>query len=955
MLDIRQKRGVRIFMISLVFIIVQGPKLFSQILELQNLPATTKWQQINTDNFRLIFPEGFESEAIRTANIMESIRIPASNSLYQKPRKFSIILQNKQGFSNGFVNIAPLRSEFFTISPQDYNSLGNVDWIEHLAVHEYRHMVQFSKTYSTGFNKLNYWLFGEYGLATWATLAAPSWFWEGDAVGIETSMTAMGRGRLPWFSLAYKTNLLEKGGFNYSKQYLKSFKEFIPNHYVTGYFITTHLKRKYGVDVWDKIIKHSFRFPFIPFGFSNAIKKITGKNILQTYIEMNKELIQLYTNQVTDIITEKRKIINKRNKETYTNYFYPTQISNYEIIALKSGFSDISTFISIDKQGSESKIFTPGLINNSGQLSIKSNKIVWVEYEFDPRWSKQSYSVIKIYDINTQEYKVLTHKSRYTSAALSPDGKLIVAIHNSENNDNAIHILDAKNGNHIKTIDNPKNIFYSMPSFSDNGKSLVLLKYVKRIKSIVIKNIESGKEKTLISSETENYGHPVQYKGYVYYNSAINGIDNIYAINIESKEIYQITNAKYGAFNPSISQDGKQLFYNVYSRIGMNIASTTLDKSVWKKIEQVKNLNFNYQAPMVKGEGISDVLKNRLNTTFKIKPYSQLKSLIRPFSWGLISIPVNNVYTFGINSRDVLNTTSISAGLIYNAQERSSLKFANISYQGFYPIIDLFAFDGTRNTKRTINKQIQTFDWNESSITAGLRLPLILTNSKYLRKINLQARTRITKITNYNNPVASNFEQQNGILRGLEYKFEYIRVLKRSKLDINSRFGQMLAINYKHTPIGGNYNSNLFSIESNLYFPGFIKHHSIHLRGTFQVENKKNYRFSSPITFTRGFGYIVFDSYTNLALNYAMPLFYPDIHIGPLFNLQRVYTNVFYDTGKGKSDGFKDFILKSYGAEVSINFNVMRFLPLFNMGIRYSYLPDFNDSVVQVLIGGVNF
>jgi hypothetical protein len=49
---------------------------------------------------------------------------------------------------------------------------------------------------------------------------------------------------------------------------------------------------------------------------------------------------------------------------------------------------------------------------------------------------------------------------------------------------------------------------------------------------------------------------------------------------------------------------------------------------------------------------------------------------------------------------------------------------------------------------------------------------------------------------------------------------------------------------------------------------------------------------------------------------------------------------------------------RSVGAEVSFDFNLMRFLPLFNMGIRYSYAMDNDPSqqhVFQLLIGNFGF
>src|SRR5690606_7327779 len=117
--------------------------------------------------------------------------------------------------------------EFFTMPPQNYNFVSTNDWLNMLAAHEYRHIVQYRHA-SRGFNKLVFYLFGNPSFAGLAHAAAPDWFWEGDAVATETAFTHGGRGRIPHFALAFRTNLLEGRTFNYHKQYLRSYKHHIP-------------------------------------------------------------------------------------------------------------------------------------------------------------------------------------------------------------------------------------------------------------------------------------------------------------------------------------------------------------------------------------------------------------------------------------------------------------------------------------------------------------------------------------------------------------------------------------------------------------------------------------------------------------------------------------------------------------------------------------------------------
>ena len=98
---------------------------------LDNLPPSVKWYKLKTPHFNIIYPQGFEEQGQRMANTMEHIYGPGSASLGVNPKKnFPLILQNYNSVSNGFVTLGPRRSEFFTMSPQYANLLGNNDWLD---------------------------------------------------------------------------------------------------------------------------------------------------------------------------------------------------------------------------------------------------------------------------------------------------------------------------------------------------------------------------------------------------------------------------------------------------------------------------------------------------------------------------------------------------------------------------------------------------------------------------------------------------------------------------------------------------------------------------------------------------------------------------------------------------------------------------------------------------------
>ncbi|MDN5200048.1 hypothetical protein QQ008_01715 [Fulvivirgaceae bacterium BMA10] len=944
-------------------------KIYAQVLE--NNPPSVRWQYIETDHFNILFQAGSEVLGQRMANTMEHLYRPVSKSLQKEVRKISIILQNNQAISNGFVTLAPRRSEFYINPPQDYNFLGTNEWINLLAVHEFRHVVQFEKSL-TGFNKFLYYLFGQNTQGVWAGFAVPDWFWEGDAVGLETALTTSGRGRIPDFYRVYRTNLLERGPFSYNKQHLRSFKHFVPDHYRLGYFMTTHVRKHHGSESWSNITDRAWGLPFLPFTFSTAMKKETGKGLVDTYDDMMKEQRGKWEAQIDELEITEANPINKRKGDIYTNYLYPQVLANGKIVALKSGLGDIRQFISLDQEGNEKTEFIPGIMNPSSMLSLENNKIVWNEFEFDPRWRNRTYSVIKTYDFNTGENRTITKRSKYAGAALSKDGTKIASIHTSEKGENTLVVLDAHSGETLKSFQHEENALYLMPRWMDDGKTIIVLRTTREGKALIGLNTETGEEKEFFAPGNENIGHPVPHDSYIFYNSPYNGIDNIYVLDTRNDQRYQVTSRKYGAYNPVISSDGRYIIFNDFVKDGMNVVSMPLDTTLWKPLEEVKDINTHDYQIVVEQEGNAEILNNIPTHQYQIKDYPVAKGLFNIHSWGLNASTSLRELTAGIAARDVLSNFSTFIGYTYDANEKSGFARARFSYQRWFPIIDLEVNFGNRSTSenlRDMQGQVQRvkFQWQEKEINVGLRVPLILTKSKYFTNLSLSSSIGITEVTDFNQTVRLFDQQSNGILRSLTHNITFSRTLKTSKRDLNGKFGQELFLNYNHTPIGGDFTGQYLATQGELFLPGLFKHHSVNLRGGYQYQeinfvrndqgvtlSDRNYGFPSYFFFPRGYSSTIFEHFYHFNANYALPLIYPDLSLGPVLNIQRIKANLFYDFGKGEIlDASQNF--SSVGIELKTDFNLMRFNQLLEIGVRFSYLTETNASSYELLIGNIGF
>ena len=87
-----------------------GGAAFSQ--EFGANPPSVKWRQINTPEARIIFPGGLDATAQRVSGIVHYLDSTTSATAGTEHRKINIVLQNQTTNANGYVGLAPWRSEF---------------------------------------------------------------------------------------------------------------------------------------------------------------------------------------------------------------------------------------------------------------------------------------------------------------------------------------------------------------------------------------------------------------------------------------------------------------------------------------------------------------------------------------------------------------------------------------------------------------------------------------------------------------------------------------------------------------------------------------------------------------------------------------------------------------------------------------------------------------------------
>ena len=933
----------------LIFLFIDH-QLFSQI---QN-PPDILWKSIKSEHFNVIFPKGIENEAQRITNTLEWVYEYDTKSLNIKPDPISILLYNRSNKSNAYAALSPRMMGWYLSPPQSVTSLGCVDWVQTLAIHEYRHVVQYAEN-KQHFTKFMTYLFGDLGqsMMRWSI---PDWFYEGDAIVMETALTNGGRGRLPSFSIYQRTYSLTDEKFTYDQAYLGSYKRYYPSHYHLGYPLVAFGRVNYGKDIWDNVLTRTSKISFWPFAFGNSLKKYTQLNTKKFYKKAINDFSENWKVQASEITDTEARIINIKKKKNWTNYYNPQYDKNGNIISIKESLDKIPAFYKITPEGKEKKLKN----TDAGIFNLSDNKLTWSRTMPNIRWGEESYTDITIYDLITKKELKLSKKARYLSPAISPDGKQIAVVDYNQEQESSLCILDVASSSVIKRYKVGANDYIRTPIWSEDGKYIAFAnsKYDGTALSVI--EINTGELRTINESNWTNPGKPIFYKNYLIYNSDYSGIGNIYATELSNGQQYQITSRPFGAYNANISPDGTKMLFQDYTKKGFDIAEMDLNPVTWKKIEEVKQTDPQYYKPLVEQEGNNILNNNQISdSSYIVTNYKKSKDAIKIHSWGIF--PNITDLQLSVRSDNYLKTLGISAGYLYNINENTNAGFLSLNYAKFFPIFIINTSYGQR--KETVELKDEpgmfTDKWEEFNSNASISIPLNLSRNAYNTSLSFKGSFGYTHTNN--RELSSPSRKPNGDFTTIIGGITFSRMMDYAYRDFAPKWGQFFLVNYTQIPKFNTKEGYLFSGQASLYLPGLFAQNSLKLSGAYEKQFDYNpddysttYYFSSKVSYPRGYESQTYEKFYKFSADYQFPIWYPDISLGPIAYIKRIRAGAFFDYANGFLAGEKDEY-QSVGGSILFEFKLFRINYPFEAGVQFAHRITDGKNQVSVLIMGLPF
>lgn len=882
-------------------------------------PSSIRWRQINTDTVRVIFPEGMDMRAQRLTTVVHALQKDHAASAGNQIRKISIVLHNQTMLSNAYVGLGPYRSEFYLTPPQDPFRLGAVNWTDNLAVHEFRHVQQYSN-FNKGLSRVASILLGEEGQAVANAASVPDWFFEGDAVFNETGLTGQGRGVLPLFMNSYR--VLFDAGKQYTYQQLRngSLRKYVPDHYDLGYLLVAYGRKQYGADIWRKVTDDAVRFKPLFYPFQGAVKKHMG-------IPFNRfvnNAFDYYRRQWNTETLTAPQWLTAVEKNSVNDYTCPYTLEDGSLLVLKNSYRNIPGFYRIRAGMREERIAVRDIAIDD-YFSYRNGMIVYSTYRPDARWGFREFTNIKTANIHTGEENTVVTRGKYFSPDISADHQHIIAVETDGLMRSRLVVMDMDGK--LKDSISADGIFYSHPKFSPDGRHYYAAARNNRGWMSLMK-YGQGEAETLVPYANHRIGYLTVTGDTLLFTMSYNGRDEIWAVidGKQRKGPFRLASYATGLYQAALLPGG-QLAASVFTADGYRLAQFT---PAWEPAAPGGIA----EQPMY----IADAFRASDHSFLQQLPQGHYPTSVYPKTHGLFRLhswrPDFNdpEYSFTVYGQNVLNTLQTELAYTYNYNEGSHRLSAAGIFGGTY-VQPLIGAGHTWQRSGALNSDT-TVHWNELSAYAGLQLPLNLSGGRQYRYLTLSGLFNVNQVswTGIAEKLLANRQ-----VNYLTMRVSYTGQIQKARQHIYPHWAQGLLLQYR-TAVN-RYSARQFLGVASLYLPALASSHSLVLTAAYHGRDTlAQYLFSNDFPFARGYREVDFPRMWKLGVNYHFPLAYPDWGFGQFVYLLRARANLFYDHSIGKSlrTGVS-YPFHTVGAELYLDTRWWNQHPV-TFGFRYSRL-----------------
>lgn len=551
------------------------------------LPPDADWVTLETEHFRVTYPEKLEGLARRAGDRAERAWGTLEERFVEGPsEKVDLVLTDHADISNGYSNVFPSnRIVIFAPPPMDGYSLSYMDeWLELVIIHELAHIFHLDLT--RGLGSAVRAVFGR--LPTrWPSFpggATPGWTVEGLATYYESALTTAGRVRGSFHEMVVRTAILEDAFPSLNQ--ISGDSPVWPGgqrYYVFGSLFLSHMLEKHGEAAMGRFVE-AVADQWVPYRLDSAARKAFGESFTGAWQAWEDSLEDRYETLEADL-RQRAPLTRSENLTREGQYALNPAVSpdgEHLAFARYDARSDLQVRISEpDGRSSRELARTNSLANLTW---TPGGEVLFSQIEFvDPYRIRGD---LYIADLQGRVRRV-TEGQRLDHPHTDPGGKTAVAVQEGGGTSRLV-LVDLESGEVRPLSGYDPATHWAYPRWSPDGRWIAAARWQPGAYYDLVILDRDG---TMIREVTRDRAVDVSPAwspdgNFLIWSSDRSGIPNLYAVGVDPDTgalgpRRQITNVLGGAAYPSVDPQGRWLYFAGYHHDGWHIQRMAMDPESW--------------------------------------------------------------------------------------------------------------------------------------------------------------------------------------------------------------------------------------------------------------------------------------------------------------------------------------------------------------------------------------
>lgn len=531
------------------------------------------WRTLQTEHFNITFHGGEEQLAEETGQVAEVIWDEMTTELGWEPnRRVELVLVDNTDSANGYAQTLPVNTiVIYVTAPTENSTLATYeDWMDAILTHELTHILHIDLV--EGLPKALRYVFGR---IVSVNRLSPGWVVEGHATLQETWHTPGGRGRSTYVDMMKRMAVLEDAFPPLGN--MDGYQRAWPQgnlRYLWGQDFQKYVADKAGRNVWTDFF-HMYGGQVVPWVLPD--QKAFNAELLDLYYEWRDHSVERYARQKARIeahpLTEFRLL---SDGEDYCGAptFSP---DGAQLVWSCSDWERGSAVWMAAGDGTGTKLLLDQRFAGDFAWRSDGKALAFSSRHVVNRFN--SYSDVYLYEIGGG-LRPLTSGDRARNPVFSPSGRDLLVVTNEVQNNQLKRLTIDQRVESLTDFTDHTQI--STPRYSPDGRHIVASMWRHGMRDLWLLDADATPVRRLTADLATDVDPWWSADGRtLYFSSDRTGVYNIYAVDLETEHLWQVTNVLGGAFGPSVNPSETALVFENYDANGLDIVWMDLDRGAW--------------------------------------------------------------------------------------------------------------------------------------------------------------------------------------------------------------------------------------------------------------------------------------------------------------------------------------------------------------------------------------